>query len=153
MRHERKSHTPHFSRHGARNGGLDSKRAPMRRRLWPRLGGGQDIAIDLGTANTLVYVRGHGIVVAEPSVVAVDKRSNSVHAVGEDAQLMIGRTPASISAVRPLRHGVIADFEQTEAMLRHFIGRVHGSRFAHPRVIMCAPSRRRASRRARARFS
>ena len=102
--------------------------------------GGRDIAIDLGTANTLVYLRGEGIQVSEPSVVAVDTRTEEVHAVGEEAQRMIGRTPASISAVRPLRHGVITDFEITEAMLRHFIGRVHRSRFAHPRLVMCAPS-------------
>ena len=102
--------------------------------------GGRDIAIDLGTANTLVYLRGEGIRVSEPSVVAVDTRTDDVHAVGEEAQRMIGRTPASISAVRPLRHGVITDFETTEAMLRHFIGRVHKSRFAHPRLVMCAPS-------------
>ena len=102
--------------------------------------GGRDMAIDLGTANTLVYVRGEGIRVSEPSVVAVDTRTDDVHAVGEEAQRMIGRTPASISAVRPLRHGVITDFEVTEAMLRHFIGRVHKSRFAHPRLVMCAPS-------------
>ena len=87
--------------------------------------GGRDIAIDLGTANTLAYLRGEGIRVSEPSVVAVDTRTGDVHAVGEEAQRMIGRTPASISAVRPLRHGVITDFETTEAMLRHFIGRVH----------------------------
>ncbi len=105
----------------------------------PRLGG-RDLAIDLGTANTLVFVRGEGIVLSEPSVVAVDTRDGEVHAVGEEAQRMIGRTPASIAAVRPLRHGVIADFEVTEQMLRHFIGRVHRSRFAHPRLIMCAPS-------------
>lgn len=111
----------------------------MRRRLLPRLGG-RDLAIDLGTANTLVFVRGEGIMVSEPSVVAVDTHDGEVHAVGEEAQRMIGRTPASISAVRPLRHGVIADFEVTEQMLRHFIGRVHRSRFAHPRLIMCAPS-------------
>ncbi len=102
--------------------------------------GSRDIAIDLGTANTLVYVRGEGIMVSEPSVVAMDTRSGDVHAVGEEAQRMIGRTPATISAVRPLRHGVITDFETTEAMLRHFIGRVHRSRFAHPRLVMCAPS-------------
>ena len=90
--------------------------------------GGRDIAIDLGTANTLVYVRGQGILVSEPSVVAVDTRTDEVHAVGEEAKRMIGRTPASISAVRPLRHGVITDFEVTEEMLRHFIGRVHKSR-------------------------
>src|ERR687895_419871 len=102
--------------------------------------GGRDMAVDLGTANTVVHVRGRGIVLSEPSVVAIDERTGDVHAVGEDAQRMIGRTPASISAVRPLRHGVITDFETTEAMLRHFIGRVHKSRFAHPRLVMCAPS-------------
>jgi len=102
--------------------------------------GGRDIAIDLGTANTLVYVRGQGIVASEPSVVALDERTGEVHAVGAEAQRMIGRTPASISAVRPLRHGVIADFEVTEKMLRYFIRRVHQNRFAHPRVVMCAPS-------------
>jgi rod shape-determining protein MreB len=110
-----------------------------RRRNRARLGG-RDIAIDLGTANTLVYLRGEGIRVSEPSVVAVDTHTDDVHAVGEEAQRMIGRTPATISAVRPLRHGVITDFEITEAMLRHFIGRVHRSRFAHPRLVMCAPS-------------
>ncbi len=102
--------------------------------------GGRDIAIDLGTANTLVFVRGEGIVASEPSVVAIDERTGEVHAVGAEAQRMIGRTPASISAVRPLRHGVIADFEVTEQMLRYFIRRVHQNRFAHPRVVMCAPS-------------
>jgi rod shape-determining protein MreB and related proteins len=110
-----------------------------RRRHRARLGG-RDIAIDLGTANTLVYLRGEGIRVSEPSVVVVDTRTDDVHAVGEEAQRMIGRTPATISAVRPLRHGVITDFEITESMLRHFIGRVHKSRFAHPRLVMCAPS-------------
>jgi len=111
----------------------------LRRRLLPRIGT-QDIAIDLGTANTLVFVRGEGIVASEPSVVAIDTDSGAVHAVGEDAQRMIGRTPARISAVRPLRHGVIADFEVTEKMLRHFMARAHGSRRARPRVMMCAPS-------------
>jgi rod shape-determining protein MreB len=101
---------------------------------------GRDIAIDLGTANTLVFVRGEGIAVSEPSVVAMDQRTGEVHAVGDDAKRMIGRTPASISAVRPLRHGVITDFEVTERMLRYFIDRVHSSRLAHPRVVMCAPS-------------
>ena len=99
-----------------------------------------DMAIDLGTANTLVYVRGRGIVVSEPSVVAMDTNTGAVHAVGSEAKRMIGRTPASISAIRPLRHGVIADFEVTEQMLRYFIRRVHQSRFAHPRLVMCAPS-------------
>ena len=103
-------------------------------------GASHDIAIDLGTANTLVYERGRGIVVSEPSVVAVDAESGTVHAVGTDARRMIGRTPASISAIRPLRHGVIADLEVTEQMLRHFIRRVHPRRFVRARVVMCAPS-------------
>jgi rod shape-determining protein MreB len=102
--------------------------------------GVHDIAIDLGTANTLVYVGGAGIVVAEPSVVAIDTDTGQVHAVGAEAERMIGRTPATISAVRPLRHGVIADFEVTEQMLRYFIGRVLDRRWAHPRLIVCAPS-------------
>jgi rod shape-determining protein MreB len=102
--------------------------------------GGRDIAVDLGTANTLVYVRGEGIVASEPSVVALDENTGDVHAVGQEAQRMIGRTPATISAVRPLRHGVIADFEVTEEMLRYFLRRAHQSRFSHPRVVMCAPS-------------
>jgi rod shape-determining protein MreB len=116
-----------------------SQPSPLRRRLLPRRGG-RDIAIDLGTANTLVFVRGEGIVSSEPSVVAVDHESGEVHAVGEEAQMMIGRTPARISAVRPLRHGVIADFEVAERMLRYFMARVHRNRHARPRVMMCAPS-------------
>jgi len=99
-----------------------------------------DMAIDLGTANTVVYVRGEGIVLSEPSVVAIDERVGEVYAVGSEAERMIGRTPASISAVRPLRHGVIADFEVTEQMLRRFIAKVVRSRWAHPRLVMCAPS-------------
>jgi rod shape-determining protein MreB and related proteins len=99
-----------------------------------------DIAVDLGTANTLVYVTGQGIVASEPSVVAIDQVTRDVYAVGLEAKQMIGRTPATISAVRPLRHGVIADFEVTEQMLRYFLGRVHRSRFAHPRLVLCAPS-------------
>jgi rod shape-determining protein MreB len=99
-----------------------------------------DMAIDLGTANTVIYVRGRGIVLSEPSVVAIDERTGEVHAVGADAQRMIGRTPANISADRPLRHGVIADFEITEAMLSQFMGKVLRSRFSRPRLIMCAPS-------------
>jgi rod shape-determining protein MreB len=101
---------------------------------------GRDIAVDLGTANTLVYVRGQGIVASEPSVVAIDTATGAVHAVGEEAKQMIGRTPATISAIRPLRHGVIADFEVTEQMLRYFIRRVQQRRWARPRVVMCAPS-------------
>jgi rod shape-determining protein MreB and related proteins len=98
------------------------------------------MAIDLGTANTLVYVGGRGIVVSEPSVVASDVSTGEVHAVGADAERMIGRTPATISATRPLRHGVIADFEVTEEMLRYFIRKVINRRMAHPRLIVCAPS-------------
>src|SRR6201995_5841535 len=98
------------------------------------------MAIDLGTANTLVYVGGRGIVVSEPSVVASDVDTGLVHAVGSEAERMIGRTPASISATRPLRHGVIADFEVTEEMLRYFIRKVIDRRMAHPRLIVCAPS-------------
>jgi rod shape-determining protein MreB len=102
--------------------------------------GTRDMAVDLGTANTLVYVQGRGIVLLEPSVVAIDSLNGNVHAVGLDAKRMIGRTPATISATRPLRHGVIADFEVTEQMLRYFIRKAHQSRFAHPRVVMCVPS-------------
>jgi rod shape-determining protein MreB and related proteins len=98
------------------------------------------MAIDLGTANTLVYVEGQGIVVSEPSVVAGDARTGQVHAVGTEAERMIGRTPATISATRPLRHGVIADFEVTEQMLRYFIRKVLDRHRAHPRMIVCAPS-------------
>lgn len=101
---------------------------------------GRDMAVDLGTANTLVYVRGRGIVLSEPSVVAVDQRNGEVHAVGAEAKRMLGRTPGTISAIRPLKDGVIADFEVTEEMLRHFIQKVHHGRFAHPRVVVCVPS-------------
>jgi rod shape-determining protein MreB len=103
-----------------------------------------DMGIDLGTANTLVYVRGRGIVLSEPSVVAVDKDTGKVlldgMAVGEMAKKMLGKTPGSITAVRPMRTGVIADFDITEAMLSYFIRRVHGRRLAHPRVVIAIPS-------------
>jgi rod shape-determining protein MreB len=102
--------------------------------------GGRDMAVDLGTANTLVYVRGRGIVLSEPSVVAIDQATGDVHAVGLEAKRMLGRTPGSISAIRPLKDGVIADFDVTEQMLRHFIQKVHQHRFAHPRVVVCVPS-------------
>ena len=102
--------------------------------------GSRDMAVDLGTANTLVYVRGRGIVLSEPSVVAIDTRSGEVHAVGVEAKRMLGRTPGSIQAIRPLKDGVIADFDVTEQMLRHFIQKVHQHRFAHPRVVICVPS-------------
>ncbi len=80
-----------------------------------------DLGIDLGTANTMVYMRNHGIVVSEPSVVAIDKRTKTVLAVGKEARQMIGRTPANIAAVRPLKDGVISDFDTTQAMIHHFI--------------------------------
>jgi rod shape-determining protein MreB and related proteins len=110
--------------------------------LWGYLSGfgGREMAVDLGTANTLVYVRGRGIVLSEPSVVAIDQRSGEVHAVGIEAKRMLGRTPGTISAIRPLKDGVIADFDVTEQMLRHFIQKVHHNRFAHPRVVVCVPS-------------
>src|SRR3954447_22711670 len=116
-------------------GGSGRRRSPA-----GRLRPGGDVAVDLGTANTVVYVRGRGIVLSEPSVVAIDERTGEVHAVGADAQRMIGRTPATISADRPLRHGVIADFDVTEAMLRQFMGKVLRGRFSRPRMVMCAPS-------------
>jgi rod shape-determining protein MreB len=103
-----------------------------------------DLAIDLGTANTLVYMKGKGIVLSEPSVVAVRKNGrsgNKVLAVGRDAKMMLGRTPGNIVAIRPMKDGVIADFEITEAMLRHFIRRAHNRRtFVRPRIIICVPS-------------
>ncbi len=118
----------------------DGSRRDTSRRHWVPSLGVHDIAIDLGTANTVVYVGGRGIVASEPSVVAVDTSTGEVHAVGVEAERMIGRTPATISATRPLRHGVIADFEVTEQMLRYFIGRAFDRRWAHPRLIVCAPS-------------
>jgi rod shape-determining protein MreB len=104
-----------------------------------------DLAIDLGTANTLVYVKGKGIVLSEPSVVAVRKNDRDhrtrVLAVGRDAKMMLGRTPGNIIAIRPMKDGVIADFEITEAMLRHFIRKVHNRRsLIRPRIIICVPS-------------
>jgi len=103
-----------------------------------------DLAIDLGTANTCVYVKGHGLVLREPSVVAVkrDNRGNKVVlAVGHDAKRMLGRVPGNIEAIRPMKDGVIADFEVTEAMLRHFIPKAHKSNhFVHPRVMICVPT-------------
>ncbi len=103
-----------------------------------------DLAIDLGTANTLVYMKGRGIVLCEPSVVAVRKDGRGISkvlAVGKDAKMMLGRTPGNIEAVRPMKDGVIADFEITEAMLRHFIRKAHNRRtLVRPRIIVCVPS-------------
>src|ERR1700712_3182865 len=101
---------------------------------------GRDMAIDLGTANTLVYVRGRGIVLNEPSVVAVNVKDGRPLAVGLEAKRMIGRTPAHTRAIRPLKDGVIADFEICEKMLRYFIHRVHQRRWVKPRTVICVPS-------------
>ena len=101
---------------------------------------GRDMALDLGTANTVVYVRGEGIVLDEPSVVAVNTRNGKVLAVGSEAKSMIGRTPAHIQAVRPLRDGVIADFDMCEEMLRFFIESVHQRRWTKPRMVIAVPS-------------
>ena len=102
---------------------------------------GRDMAVDLGTANTLVYVRGRGIVLNEPSVVAINTKTGAILAVGQEAKQMIGRTPAHIVAIRPLKDGVIADFDVTEKMLRYFIQKVHRRSFlVKPRVVVCVPS-------------
>jgi rod shape-determining protein MreB len=102
---------------------------------------GRDMAVDLGTANTLVYVRGRGIVLNEPSVVAVNTATSAILAVGAEAKRMIGRTPPHIRVIRPLRDGVIADFDITEKMLRYFIQKVHHRRLmAKPRIVVCIPS-------------
>src|SRR5438270_2032620 len=102
-----------------------------------------DMAIDLGTANTLVYVKGRGVVLNEPSVVAIVNKNGKkqVMAVGNDAKMMLGRTPGNIEAIRPMRDGVIADFEVAEEMIKHFIRKVHNRRsFASPMIIVCVPS-------------
>ncbi|MBL8778565.1 MAG: rod shape-determining protein [Acidimicrobiales bacterium] len=101
---------------------------------------GRDMAVDLGTANTLVYVRGRGIVLNEPSVVAINTRDGRPLAVGIEAKRMIGRTPGHIQAIRPLKDGVIADFEICEKMLRYFIHKVHQRRWVKPRMVICVPS-------------
>jgi rod shape-determining protein MreB len=101
---------------------------------------GRDMAVDLGTANTVVYVRGHGILLNEPSIVAVNVRTGQPLAVGMEAKQMLGRTPGHIQAIRPLKDGVIADFDICEKMLRYFIQRVHQRRWAKPRIVICVPS-------------
>ncbi len=102
--------------------------------------GGRDIAVDLGTANTIVFVRGRGIVLNEPSVVAVDSMTGNSLAVGQEAKRMIGRTPGNITAISPLKDGVIADFDICEKMLRHFINEVSQTRWPKPRMVICVPS-------------
>jgi len=106
------------------------------RRLAPE----RQLAVDLGTANTVVYQRGRGVIAFEPSVVAIDERTGDVYAVGEEARRMIGRTPAHIKATRPLRHGVIADFETTEHMLRYFIRSAVRRLGGGAEVMVCIPS-------------
>ena len=101
---------------------------------------GRDMAVDLGTANTVIYVRGKGIVLNEPSVVAVNMRDGRPVAVGVEAKRMLGRTPSHIEAIRPLKDGVIADFEICEKMLRYFIQKVHNRRWSKPRMVICVPS-------------
>jgi rod shape-determining protein MreB len=101
---------------------------------------GRDLAIDLGTANTLIYVRGHGVVLNEPSVVAINANDDRPVAVGMEAKRMMGRTPNHIKVIRPLKDGVIADFEVCEKMLRYFIQKVHGSKWSKPRMVICVPS-------------
>lgn len=107
------------------------------------MGFGQDIGIDLGTASVLVYIKGKGIVLKEPSVVAIDKNTNKLLAVGEEARRMLGRTPGNIVAIRPLREGVISDYDITERMLKYFINKVCGNRVLklfRPRIMVCVPS-------------
>ena len=100
-----------------------------------------DIGIDLGTASILVYIRGKGVVLKEPSVVALDRDKNTIKAIGEDARLMLGRTPGNIIAVRPLRQGVISDYKVTEQMMSYFIQKALGRRtFRKPRIAVCVPS-------------
>jgi rod shape-determining protein MreB len=101
----------------------------------------RDIGIDLGTANTLIHVKGKGIIVREPSVVAINKKTNSILAVGDEAKSMIGRTPGDIVAIRPMKDGVIADFDVTQSMLRYFIKKaISRGVFSKPRVVVCVPS-------------
>lgn len=101
----------------------------------------KDIGIDLGTANVLIHVKGKGIVLNEPAVVAIDKKTNKVLAVGEEARQMVGRTPGNIVAIRPLKDGVIADFDVTEAMLKHFINKLDFKGFfSKPRILICCPT-------------
>ena len=101
---------------------------------------GRDMAVDLGTANTVVYVRGQGVVLNEPSIVTINSRTGDILAVGSEAKRMLGRTPSHIHSIRPLKDGVIADFDICEKMLRYFIQRVHQRRWAKPRIVICVPS-------------
>ena len=100
----------------------------------------KDIGIDLGTATVLVYVQGKGIVLKEPSVVAIDRNTDKILKVGREAQVMLGRTPGNITAIRPLRDGVISQYEYTLKMIQYFIKRACGNSFINPRVVICVPS-------------
>ncbi|MBR5239110.1 MAG: rod shape-determining protein, partial [Clostridia bacterium] len=100
-------------------------------------GFGQDVGVDLGTATVLIYVKGKGIVLKEPSVAAVDKLTGRLFAVGYEAQRMIGKTPGNIVAVRPLRDGVISDYDVTEKMLKHFLSKINISRIFKPNIMIC----------------
>ena len=102
---------------------------------------GQDIGIDLGTATVIAYIKGKGVVLREPSVVAVDSNTKEVLAVGQEARRMLGRTPGNIVATRPLREGVISDYTVTEKMLKYFINKVNGKTIFSPRTMICIPSR------------
>lgn len=103
-------------------------------------GRGEDIGIDLGTASVLVYIKGKGVVLQEPSIVAINENTNEVIAVGEEASAMIGRTPIGIKSIRPLRHGVISDYDAAEKMLKYFIHKAIGQRLVKPRIAVCVPS-------------
>src|SRR5690606_25715977 len=119
---------------------LGRKRIRIRDRVTARLS--HDIGIDLGTASSLAYVPGHGVVINEPSVVAINKKTKKILAIGEEAKRMVGRTPSHIVAIRPLVDGVVSDFEVTESMLRYFIEKVHKKRFSlvpRPRVVVGIP--------------
>ena len=118
---------------------MESRPVGISRRL-PAYGRRRDMAVDLGTANTVVYVRNEGIILFEPSVIAIDETTGRVQAVGDEARRMIGRTPATIRATRPLRHGVMTDFDMTEQMLRGFLAKANGHRGTHRRVVLCVPS-------------
>jgi rod shape-determining protein MreB and related proteins len=118
---------------------MESRAVGISRRL-PAYGRRRDMAVDLGTANTVVYVRNEGIILFEPSVIAIDETTGKVQAVGDEAKRMIGRTPAKIRATRPLRHGVMTDFDVTEQMLRGFLAKANGHRGSHRRVVLCVPS-------------
>ena len=106
-----------------------------------KFGLGQDIGIDLGTATVIAYVKGKGVVLREPSVVAVDSNTKEVLAVGQEARRMLGRTPGNIVATRPLREGVISDYTVTEKMLKYFINKINGRTLFSPRTMICIPSR------------